>query len=138
MIKGEAPMDIAAWLRGLDLGQYEAAFRDNDIDAAVLPELTAEDLISIGVTSVGHRRKLLSAIAALRAADAPPNPIPPTAPADGSPRPHLPPHAGERRVGAGAEAERRQLTIMFCDLVGSTPLSTRFDPEDLREIVGAY
>jgi len=65
-------MDIAAWLRGLDLGQYEAAFRDNDIDAAVLPELTAEDLISIGVTSVGHRRKLLSAIAALRATDIPP------------------------------------------------------------------
>ena len=54
-------MDIAAWLRGLDLGQYEAAFRDNDIDAAVLRELTTEDLISIGVTSVGHRRKLLRA-----------------------------------------------------------------------------
>ena len=63
-------MDIAAWLRGLDLGQYEAAFRDNDIDAAVLPELTTEDLISIGVTSVGHRRKLLSAIAALGASAA--------------------------------------------------------------------
>ena len=47
-------MDIAAWLRGLDLGQYEAAFRDNDIDAAVLPELTAEDLISIGVTQIAH------------------------------------------------------------------------------------
>ncbi len=112
-------MDIAAWLRGLDLGQYDAAFRDNDIDAAVLPELTTEDLISIGVISVGHRRKLLSAIAALRAADAPPDLTPATAP-------------------AGSEAERRQLTVMFCDLVGSTPLSTRFDPEDLREIVGAY
>jgi hypothetical protein len=63
-------MDIAAWLRGLDLGQYEAAFRANDIDAAILPELTTEDLISIGVTSVGHRRKLLAAIAALRAIEA--------------------------------------------------------------------
>src|SRR6516165_7833521 len=128
-------MDIAAWLRGLDLGQYEAAFRDNDIDAAVLPELTTEDLISIGVTSVGHRRKLLSAIAALRAADALPDLISLTAPS-GSPLPHPPPRAGEGRVGAGSEAERRQLTVMFCDLVGSTPLSTRFDPEDLREIVG--
>jgi len=114
-------MDIAAWLRGLDLGQYEAAFRDNDIDAAVLPELTTEDLISIGVTSVGHRRKLLSAIAALGASAATTTPT-----------------AAVSDASATAEAERRQLTVMFCDLVGSTPLSTRFDPEDLREIVGAY
>ena len=106
-------MDIAAWLRGLDLGQYEAAFRDNDIDAAVLPELTTEDLISIGVTSVGHRRKLLSAIAALRATAA--EPIPLTAATDGSPLP-------APGSPSGAEAERRQLTVMFCDLVGSTPL----------------
>jgi hypothetical protein len=133
-------MDIAAWLRGLDLGQYEAAFRDNDIDAAVLPELTTEDLISIGVTSVGHRRKLLSAIAALRAGDAPPDLTPLTA--SGSPVPYpplsglVPVITGEARTGAGAE--RRQLTVMFCDLVGWTSLSTRFDPEDLREIVGAY
>src|SRR5215471_1183747 len=111
-------MDIAAWLRGLDLGQYEAAFRDNDIDATVLPELTTDDLISIGVTSVGHRRKLLSAIAALCAADAPPDPIPSNTPARGSLLPFPPPQAVEGRVGAGAEAERRQLTIMFCDLVG--------------------
>ena len=114
-------MDIAAWLRGLDLGQYEAAFRDNDIDAAVLPELTTEDLISIGVTSVGHRRKLLSAIATLGASAATTTVT-----------------AAVSDVSAPAEAERRQLTVMFCDLVGSTPLSTRFDPEDLREIVGAY
>ena len=60
-------MDIAAWLRGLGLEQYEPAFRANDVDAAVLPRLTAEDLISIGVTSVGHRRKMLDAIAALSA-----------------------------------------------------------------------
>ncbi|MBV8506957.1 MAG: AAA family ATPase, partial [Alphaproteobacteria bacterium] len=113
-------MDVAAWLRGLDLGQYEAAFRDNDIDAAVLPELTTEDLISIGVTSVGHRRKLLSAIVALGASAATVT------------------VAAVLDVSAPAEAERRQLTVMFCDLVGSTPLSTRFDPEDLREIIGAY
>jgi class 3 adenylate cyclase len=86
-----------------------------------LPELTADDLIAIGVTSVGHRRKLLAAIAALGAGS--PITVATTAPRD---------------VPVQAEAERRQLTVMFCDLVGSTPLSARYDPEDLREIVGAY
>ena len=110
-------MDIAAWLRGLELEQYVPAFHDNDVDGHVLPDLTAEDLIAIGVTSVGHRRKLLSAIAALGAeAPAPaltatPASVPPPAPAP-------------------AQAERRQLTVMFCDLVGSTALSTGMDPED--------
>ena len=116
-------MDVAAWLRGLGLEQYAPAFRDNDVDGEVLPELTADDLISIGVTSVGHRRKLLAAIAALGAEPA-------------APLPNPPPRAGEARVGA--EAERRQLTVMFCDLVGSTALSARLDPEDLREVIGAY
>jgi class 3 adenylate cyclase/predicted ATPase len=116
-------MDVAGWLRGLGLEQYAPAFRDNDVDGEVLPELTADDLISIGVTSVGHRRKLLAAIAALGAEPATPHPNPP-------------PLAGEGRVGA--EAERRQLTVMFCDLVGSTALSARLDPEDLREVIGAY
>jgi hypothetical protein len=110
-------MDVAAWLHGLGLERYEAAFRDNEIDWAVLPNLTSDDLRDIGVTAVGHRRKLLEAIAQLSAADAPPDPIPPTAPSGST---------------AAAEAERRQLTIMFCDLVGSTPLATRLDPEDLR------
>ena len=114
-------MDIAAWLRGLGLERYEAAFRDNEIDWAVLPKLTADDLKDIGVTAVGHRRMLLDAIAALGASAATSTVT--AAVSDGS---------------APAEAERRQLTVMFCDLVGSTPLSTRFDPEDLREIVGAY
>jgi len=108
-------MDIAAWLRGLGLVQYAPAFRDNDVDGEVLPELTAEDLISIGVTSVGHRRKLLSAIAALGAAA--PAPAPTATPAS------VPPPAP-----APAQAERRQLTVMFCDLVGSTALSTGMDP----------
>src|SRR5262249_22121836 len=97
--------------------------------------------------SVGHRRKLLEAIAQLAAGDAQSDPIPPTAPTGGSrlptegtpssgQHPGAPARAAERRVAA--EAERRQLTIMFCDLVGSTPLSTRLDPEDLRDVIGAY
>jgi class 3 adenylate cyclase/predicted ATPase len=114
-------MDVAAWLRDLGLGRYVSAFRDNDIDAEVLLKLTAEDLISIGVTSVGHRRKLLDAIAglgmAMRTAEV-------AGSAPGAPSP--------------VDAERRQLTLMFCDLVGSTALSTRYDPEDLRELIGGY
>jgi len=118
-------MDVAAWLRGLGLEQYARAFRDNDVDGEVLPELTADDLISIGVTSVGHRRKLLAAIAALRTE-------PPTtaeSAASATSVPISPPTI---------DAERRQLTVMFCDLVGSTALSTRHDPEDLRELIGDY
>ena len=133
-------MDIAAWLQGLGLGRYEADFRDNEIDWAVLPKLTSDDLKDIGVTAVGHRRKLLEAIAELSAVDAP-DPIPSVAPSGGGsfPTPGMSSpggHPGEGRIGA--EAERRQLTIMFCDLVGSTPLSTRLDPEDLRDVIGAY
>ena len=118
-------MDIAAWLRGLGLEQYAPAFRDNDVDGEVLSELTAEDLISIGVTSVGHRRKLLSAIAALGAAA-------PAPALTATPAP-TPPFAT-----APAQAERRQLTVMFCDLVGSTALSTGMDPEDLRDVIASY
>jgi class 3 adenylate cyclase/predicted ATPase len=114
-------MDIAEWLRGLGLEQYENAFRGNAIDVEVLRDLTADDIKELGVTPIGHRRRLLTAIAALRG--------------------DTPQGVGETELAAVAisgEAERRQLTVMFCDLVGSTPLSTRFDPEDLREIVGAY
>src|SRR5271166_4999485 len=110
-------IDVADWLRGLGLEQYAPAFVTNDIDPEVLPELTADDLIGLGVTSIGHRRKLLAGIATLR---------------------NEAPQRVTEAVPAAAEAERRQLTVMFCDLVGSTPLSQRFDPEDLREIVGAY
>jgi class 3 adenylate cyclase len=126
-------MDVAEWLRGLGLERYEAAFRDNEIDWEALPKLSAEDLKDLGVVLGGHRRRLLDAIAALRAE---PTPAVTAAPAGGSPLPNPPSLAGERRVGA--EAERRQLTVMFCDLVGSTALSTRLDPEDLREVIGAY
>src|SRR5215471_19745945 len=114
-------MDVAVWLQNLGLERYISAFRDNDIDAEVLLKLTAEDLISIGVTSVGHRRKLLDAIAGLGMAV-------PTA-VVGAPAPGGP---------VQVDAERRQLTVMFCDLVGSTALSTRHDPEDLRELIGGY
>jgi len=118
-------MDVAVWLRGLGLEQYAPAFRDNDIDGEVLRRLTAEDLRELGVRSIGHRRKLLDAIAALNevALAATANP-PPSAATAAAPR-----------VEA---AERRQLTVMFCDLVGSTELSARLDPEDLREVIGAY
>jgi class 3 adenylate cyclase len=95
-------VDVAAWLHGLGLQQYEQAFCDNAIDAAVLPELTADDLKDLGVSLVGHRRKLLAAIAALRS--------------DIGPTPDTP-------VAASA-AERRQLTVMFCDLVGSSELAS--------------
>jgi class 3 adenylate cyclase/tetratricopeptide (TPR) repeat protein len=125
-------MDIAEWLRSLGLEQYEGAFRENAIDAEVLRDLTAEDLRELGVSLIGHRRRLLTAIADLRGEG--PLPVAETAPAN--PLPDPPALAGEGRVGG--EAERRQLTVMFCDLVGSTPLSQRFDPEDLRKIIGSY
>src|SRR6516225_1492331 len=115
-------MDIAEWLRGLGLDQYASAFRDNDIDAEVLRRLTAEDLRELGVASVGHRRRLLDAIASL---------------SDGPPAAEATP-AVAAASAAIAEAERRQLTIMFCDLVGSTELAIRLDPEDLRDIIATY
>jgi class 3 adenylate cyclase/predicted ATPase len=117
-------MDVVVWLRSLGLGRYEAAFRENEIDETVLPGLTAEDLKDLGVGIVGHRRKILDAIAALRAdASASPTTTPGPERADASPR---------------DTAERRQVTVMFSDLVGSTALSGRMDPEDLREIISAY
>jgi class 3 adenylate cyclase len=119
-------MDVAAWLQSLGLERYVPAFRDNEIDWELLPKLTAEDLKDLGVVLGSHRRQLLQAIAALATSDA--------TPIGGSPLPNPPPPAPEGRV----EAERRQLTVMFCDLVGSTALAARLDPEDLREIIGAY
>jgi class 3 adenylate cyclase len=117
-------MDVGGWLRSLGLGRYEAAFRENEITEKVLPNLTAEDLKDLGVGIVGHRRTLLDAIAALRSeVDA---------------KAALPeiPQTVERP--AKDTAERRQVTVMFSDLVGSTALSARMDPEDLREVISAY
>ena len=116
-------MDIGGWLRGLGLEQYQAAFRDNEIDGEILPKLTAEDLKDLGVAVVGHRRKILTAIAELTGSSAPPARVAPPAAA---PAPEA------------AVAERRQLTVMFCDLVGSTALSTRLDPEELSNVLGAF
>jgi class 3 adenylate cyclase/predicted ATPase len=113
-------MDIAGWLRDLGLAQYEAAFREHAVDEAVLPSLTSDDLRDLGVAPVGHRRRLLDAIADLRAASRATEPL-----------------ASSARMPAG-DAERRQLTVMFCDLVGSTELSSRLDPEDLGEVIAAY
>jgi class 3 adenylate cyclase len=115
-------VDIAAWLSGLGLERYVEVFEANDIDAAVLRTLNADDLRELGVTSLGHRKKLLEAIAALR-------------------EPAGAPMATPVGVGTAAtprEAERRQLTVMFVDLVGSTALSARLDPEDMGAVIRAY
>jgi class 3 adenylate cyclase len=120
-------MDLGAWLRSLGLERYEAAFLENEIDETVLPSLTAEDLRDIGVGPVGHRRKLLNAIAALRTDDGAK-----AAPANKSSS------SNTSNLSAEDRAERRQVTVMFSDLVGSTALSTRMDPEDLREVISAY
>jgi class 3 adenylate cyclase len=116
-------MDIADWLRSLGLEQYERAFRDNAIDGSVLRRLTRDDLMDIGVAQVGHRRKLLDAIAAL-----------------GEPAPAPTPSAvgPVNSAAAATGGERRQLTVMFCDLVGSTALSEKLDPEELRSLLHAY
>src|SRR6516165_2038458 len=117
-------MDVAAWLRGLRLERYERAFRDNRIDAEILPKLTAEDLKEIGVAVVGDRRKLLEAIAALR---------------QGIHSPHAAEEIAQAPAAAlSSAAERRQLTVMFCDLGDSTAIAARLDPEDLRAVIGAY
>jgi class 3 adenylate cyclase/predicted ATPase len=113
-------VDVGEWLRQLDFEEYIPAFAESAIDWSVLPSLTADDLREIGVAAVGHRRKLLNAIAVLSAA------------ADSAPLPLAGPAASP------SAAQRRQLTVMFCDLVGSTALSARLDPEDLREVIAAY
>ena len=161
-------MDVASWLRSLGLEQYEAVFRKNEIDESVLPDLTEdhlrelgfplgarlkilkaiaalqqqdteasddtvlpslthETLKELGVTAVGHRLKLLDAIAALRDDTSAKGPS-----SDLKAAPAAPSAAPEDR------AERRQVTVMFSDLVGSTALSARLDPEDLREVLSAY
>ena len=118
-------IDVGAWLEQIGLGQYAGAFRDNDIDGNVLPALTAEDIDALGITSIGHRRRLLAAIEALREAAA------------GMQRPA--PARSDRTAepAEGGAAERRLLSILFCDLVGSTELATRRDAGDFREIIAA-
>src|SRR5208282_1887441 len=119
-----AAMDVGEWLRGLGLGQYDEKFRDNKIDADVLPRLTADDLKDVGVSAVGDRRRLLDAIAALSGAT----------PAD------VPPPSSKSAPPEGFEiaAERRPITVLFFDLVGSTGLAAKLDPEDWRNLVNSY
>ena len=112
-------MDVGAWLRALGLGQYETTFRESEIDAEVLPDLTEGDLTQLGLP-LGHRKRLLKAIAALETGETaakPPSPAPASLP---------------------ATAERRPITVMFCDLVGSTSLAAQLDAEDWRTLVNSY
>jgi class 3 adenylate cyclase/tetratricopeptide (TPR) repeat protein len=112
-------MDVGAWLRGLGLGQYEGTFRESEIEADVLPDLTEVDLEKLGLP-LGPRKRILKAIANLGDEDK-------------SPRP-----TSLVRPSSEDAAERRQLTVMFCDLAGSTALSARLDPEDMRQVIRAY
>ena len=115
-------MNVAQWLNAIDLGQYEALFREHAIDADVLPDLTDADLEKFGVP-FGHRKRLIKAIAKLAAAPPEQADTAPPAPATRLP---------------DASAERRHLTVMFCDLVGSTTISAALDAEDWRNLVSAY
>jgi SAM (Sterile alpha motif) domain-containing protein/adenylate/guanylate cyclase family protein len=116
---------IAEWLEKLGLGQYAQRFAENDINFAILSDLTDQDLKEIGVSSLGHRRQLLRAIAELNGGEKGALRLSAAAAAPVSLQPH-------------DTAERRQVTVMFSDLVGSTALSARMDPEDLREVISAY
>jgi class 3 adenylate cyclase len=114
---------IADWLEKLGLSEHAQRFAENDIDFMILPDLTDQDLEKIGVASLGHRRKLLRAIANLGTIEKSAPPVAVAAP------------AAPLQVDT---AERRQVTVMFSDLVGSTALSARMDPEDLRDVISAY
>src|ERR1700719_1639095 len=120
-------MDVVVWLRSLGLERYEAAFRENEINERVLPSLTQDDLKEIGVGPVGHRRMLLEAIAALHADMG-----------SSAPAADVATTLSDLNVSPEDRAERRQVTVMFSDLVGSTALSARMDPEDFREVISAY
>jgi predicted ATPase/class 3 adenylate cyclase len=114
---------VADWLQKLGLGQYAQPFAENDISFSILPDLTDQDLKELGVASLGHRRQLLRAIAELKGSET-----------------VAPKHTNENvsTVAPQETAERRQVTVMFSDLVGSTALSARMDPEDLREVITDY
>ena len=120
-VKGTSVVTIGEWLASLGLSEYQDRFADNGIDISVLPDLTDQDLKDIGVL-LGHRRKMQRAIGELAA-----NAIATPAPRTSVPEP-----------AQGLNAERRQVTVMFTDLVGSTALSARMDPEDLRDLISAY
>ena len=116
---------IADWLEKLGMSEYAERFAENRIDFSVLPDLTDQDLEKLGVL-LGDRRKMLRAIVNLEATEKSAPAITVAAPASAAP------------VGLHDTAERRQVTVMFSDLVGSTALSSRMDPEDLRVVIYAY
>src|SRR6516165_5174707 len=120
-------MDVGEWLKGIGLGQYEATFREHEIDSDVLPELTEADLEKFGVP-FGHRKRLIKAIAKLGNTASQQPEAAPRQPAAPSPPPRT----------FRPDAERRPITVMFCDLVGSTGLAAKLDPEDWRNLVNAY
>ena len=113
-------MDVGEWLRSLGLSRYEEAFREAEIGPDVLRDLTDSDLEKFGVP-LGDRKRLLKAIASF-----------------GPARMLAEPRGPSPTPSSTDAAERRQLTVMFCDLVGSTAMSARLDPEDMREIIGVY
>lgn len=119
--------DIRQWLEGLGLGQYAQVFAENSVEPDLLTELTDDDLKELGVSALGHRRRILAAIRDTSAGEASTHnqPLDQVAPFP-------------NRPDTSSEAERRQLTVLFCDLVGSTELSTKLDPEDMREVLRAY
>ena len=117
---------IRAWLRALELEQYVAAFESNDIDIALLPQVDDQTLKDIGIASAGHRLRLRAAIRQLEQ------------PLDSSQSNAATPPVVQGDPSSAPSAERRQVTVMFCDLVGSTALSTQMDPEDLRDVIAAY
>ena len=118
-------MDVVGWLRGLGLDQYEPNFRENKISAALLTRLTNDDLKDIGVSALGDQLQLLDAIAALAGAKPPAD----VRASQSEPTPSK---------GPAISAERRPITVMFCDLVGSTSLAAKLDPEDWRNLVNGY
>jgi class 3 adenylate cyclase len=117
---------VADWLQKLGLGQYAQCFAENEIDVSLLGDLTDQDLEKIGVAPLGHRRKLLRAIAEL------------TTPEKEAPKPTTASAAPTVTPPAEAAGERRHVTVMFCDLVDSTGISARLDAEEWRDLVGAY
>jgi class 3 adenylate cyclase len=123
-------VDVTAWLRSLGLERYAEAFRANDIDAEILLDLTAEDLVGLGVTSIGHRRKLLAAIAALRGSPAPATDLPTNE--------RSAPAADAAAASPLPEGERRQVTVLFADLSGYTALSRELDAEELHALAGRF
>ncbi|MFZ0525237.1 MAG: adenylate/guanylate cyclase domain-containing protein [Xanthobacteraceae bacterium] len=121
-IPTRATTDLAEWLASYGLDRYAQAFAENNIEFSILPDLTENDLEKLGVT-LGHRKTLLRAIAALTAT---------------AQTPDIPITAAPVSVAPPREDELRQITVLFCDLVGSTQLSEKLDPEDLRRLIDAY